>query len=148
MLIPQSPKALRAILPAALVLPILFLTACKSDYPASGKAATGDPKSQPRQVKTVKVAEVPIGETVVVNGNLAAYDHTTVGMKVPGLERPRTVEELAPGYERVHADSVARISHRGIAGRENHDRIVRQALLRDVDGRDAVRSGTISVEQN
>ena len=32
-----------------------------------------------------------------------------VGMKVPGLERPRTVEELAPGYERVHADSVARV---------------------------------------
>src|SRR5439155_16121927 len=63
---------------------LIGTTACKSDYPASGKAATGDPKSQPRQVKTVKVAEVPIGETVVVNGNLAAYDHTTVGMKVPG----------------------------------------------------------------
>src|SRR5256885_5044736 len=59
-------------------------TACKSDYPASGKAASADGKSQPRQVKTVKVAEMPIGETVTVNGNLAAYDQTTVGMKVPG----------------------------------------------------------------
>src|SRR5436190_3965032 len=57
-------------------------TSCKSDYPASGK--TADNKSQPRQVKTVKVAEVPIGETVTVNGNLAACDQTTVGMKVPG----------------------------------------------------------------
>ncbi len=30
--------------------------------------------------------------------------------KLPGLERPRTVGELAPGYERVHRDSVARIA--------------------------------------
>src|SRR5882757_8031935 len=67
---------------AAILLPAA--TACKSDYPASGKAASTDGKSQPRQVKTVKVAEVPIGETVTVNGNLAAYDQTTVGMKVPG----------------------------------------------------------------
>jgi len=66
--------------------------ACKSDYPASGKAATGDPKSQPRQVKTVKVAEMPIGETVVVNGNLAAYDRTTVGMKVPGRLQTITID--------------------------------------------------------
>ena len=27
----------------------------------------------------------------------------------PGIERPRKVEELAPGYERVHRDAVARI---------------------------------------
>src|SRR5436190_4555496 len=66
---------------AASVL-VVGATACKSDYPASGKTADG--KSAPRQVKTVKVAEIPIGETVTVNGNLAAYDQTTVGMKVPG----------------------------------------------------------------
>jgi RND family efflux transporter MFP subunit len=60
----------------------LAATACKSDYPASGK--TADSKTQPRQVKTAKVAEIPIGETVTVNGNLAAYDQTTVGIKVPG----------------------------------------------------------------
>jgi RND family efflux transporter MFP subunit len=58
--------------------------ACKSDYPAAGRAATGDAKSQARQVKTVQVAETPIGETVTVNGTLAAYDQTTVGMKVAG----------------------------------------------------------------
>src|SRR3989441_8676877 len=84
MLIPHSPKPLRAILPAALVLPILFLTACKSDYPASGKTGSSDSKSVPRQVKTVKVAETPIGETVTINGTLAAYDQTTAGIKVPG----------------------------------------------------------------
>ena len=27
---------------------------------------------------------MPIGEAVTVNGNLAAFDQTTVGMKVPG----------------------------------------------------------------
>src|SRR5438552_11676658 len=63
---------------------LVSATACKTAYPASGKAAGADGKSQPRQVKTVKVAEMPVGETVTVNGNLAAYDQTTVGMKVPG----------------------------------------------------------------
>ena len=29
--------------------------------------------------------------------------------KLPNLERPRTVDALAPGYERVHRDAVARI---------------------------------------
>src|SRR6266576_3542845 len=61
---------------------LVAMTSCKSDYPASGKTADG--KGQPRQVKTVKVAEMPIGESVTVNGNLAAYDHITVGIKVPG----------------------------------------------------------------
>lgn len=58
--------------------------ACKSDYPASGKGTNPDSRSEPRRVKTVKVTELPIGETVTVNGTLAAYDRTTVGMKVPG----------------------------------------------------------------
>ena len=58
--------------------------ACKSDYPSSGRAASSDGKSQPRPVKTVKVTELPIGETVNVNGNLVAYDQTTVSVKVPG----------------------------------------------------------------
>lgn len=30
-------------------------------------------------------------------------------MKPPGIERPRKVEELAPGYERIHRDAVARV---------------------------------------
>jgi RND family efflux transporter MFP subunit len=60
------------------------LAGCKSDYPASGRAANADAKNQPRQVKTVQVAETPIGETVTVNGTLAAYDQATVGTKVAG----------------------------------------------------------------
>jgi RND family efflux transporter MFP subunit len=66
-----------------LVLVAFASLSCKSDYPASGKAASSD-KAQPRQVRTVKVTEMPIGQTVTVNGTLAAYDHTTVGIKVPG----------------------------------------------------------------
>lgn len=58
--------------------------ACKSDYPASGKSANAENNFQPRQVKTAKVTEMPIGETVTVNGTLAAYDRTTISVKVPG----------------------------------------------------------------
>lgn len=72
----------RTVLLCAVAVLVVGATACKSDYPASGKTADG--KAAPRQVKTVNVAEIPIGETVTVNGNLAAYDQTTVGMKVPG----------------------------------------------------------------
>jgi len=32
-----------------------------------------------------------------------------LGSKPPGLERPRQIAELAPGYERVHKESVARL---------------------------------------
>lgn len=67
-----------------IVLLAIGSQACKSDYPASGKAASPDSKAQPRQVKTAKVAEMPIGQTVTVNGTLAAYDHTTLSIKVPG----------------------------------------------------------------
>jgi uncharacterized damage-inducible protein DinB len=33
----------------------------------------------------------------------------SMDMKPPGIERPRTVEALAPGFERVHRDAVARV---------------------------------------
>jgi uncharacterized damage-inducible protein DinB len=33
----------------------------------------------------------------------------TMDAKPPNIERPRTVEALAPGYERVHHEAVARI---------------------------------------
>jgi len=31
------------------------------------------------------------------------------GTKPPGIERPKSIEALAPGYERVHADAVPRV---------------------------------------
>lgn len=35
--------------------------------------------------------------------------HFTMDAKPPNIERPRSVEALAPGYERVHTEAVARI---------------------------------------
>ena len=32
-----------------------------------------------------------------------------MGQRPPGIERPRSIAELAPGYERVHRESVARL---------------------------------------
>src|SRR4029079_8187697 len=32
-----------------------------------------------------------------------------MGTKPPNIERPRTVEALAPGFERIHKEAVARI---------------------------------------
>src|SRR5215468_11713766 len=33
----------------------------------------------------------------------------TMDAKPPNIERPRTIEGLAPGYERIHHEAVARI---------------------------------------
>jgi len=38
-----------------------------------------------------------------------AAEHNFSVPKPPGLERPRTVAELAPGYERVHREAVERV---------------------------------------
>ena len=75
------------------MLAALFFTSCKSDYQAStrqGQARPGDKPS--RQVKTATVAETPFGETVTANGTLAAYDQTTVSVKVPGRVRTISVD--------------------------------------------------------
>lgn len=37
------------------------------------------------------------------------------GEKPPGIERPRTIAELAPGFERIHAEARARLSGLGDA---------------------------------
>jgi uncharacterized damage-inducible protein DinB len=39
----------------------------------------------------------------------------TTGLKPPNIERPRTVEALAPGYEQVHREAVARIQKLSLA---------------------------------
>ena len=80
----QLQVCIRAQVLCLLLLLTAILSACKSDYPSSGKAASPDSKSAARQVKTARVIEMPVGEAVTVNGTLAAYDHTTVSVKVPG----------------------------------------------------------------
>jgi multidrug efflux pump subunit AcrA (membrane-fusion protein) len=70
----------------SLLLATLFLTSCKSDYQASQRQGQGRPGQggPARKVKTTTVAETPFGETVTANGTLAAFDQTTVSVKVPG----------------------------------------------------------------
>src|SRR4029078_2840546 len=69
----------------SLLLAALFLTSCKSDYQASQRQGQRPGQTgEARKVKTTLVAETPFGETVTVNGTLAAYDQTTVSVKVPG----------------------------------------------------------------
>src|SRR5688500_20147449 len=73
-----------------LLLAALFFTSCKSDYQAQQRQAQGPGRpgqAAARQVRTVAVAETPFGETVTVTGTLAAYDQTTVSVKVPGRVR-------------------------------------------------------------
>src|SRR6266849_392561 len=66
-------------------------SACKSDYPSSGKAASADSKAQPRQVKTVKVMETPVGQTGPGNGTRAALGQAKISVKVPGRLQTRSV---------------------------------------------------------
>lgn len=77
----------------SLLLAALFFTSCKSDYNAAARQGQGrNDGKPPRQVKTVSVAETPFGETVTANGTLAAYDQTTVSVKVPGRVRTISVD--------------------------------------------------------
>ena len=82
------------LLGVSLLLAALSFTSCKSDYQAStrqGQGRGGDGKPA-RQVKTAVVSETPFGETVTANGTLAAYDQTTVSVKVPGRLRAISVD--------------------------------------------------------
>lgn len=75
----------------------LWSTGCQSGYPASANQnRPSDPRSQPKQVKTARVTEMPMGQTVSVNGTLAVYDQATVSVKVPGRLRSITVDLGSP----------------------------------------------------
>jgi len=75
------------------LLAALFFASCKSDYQASTRQGQGRAGDKPaRQVKTATVAETPFGETVTANGTLAAFDQTTVSVKVPGRVRAISVD--------------------------------------------------------
>ena len=55
------------------------------------------------------------------------------GTKPPGIERPRSIEALAPGYERIHSEAAARVRRLGPADLEllfdrNLDRKYERAL--------------------
>lgn len=86
----RMPNSLKVFL---CLIAALFVVSCKSDYQASQRqgARPGDSKA-PRQVKTAPVAETPFGETVTANGTLAAFDQTTVSVKVPGRIKTISVD--------------------------------------------------------
>ena len=78
-----------------LLLAAFFFTSCKSDYQAQQHQGQGPGRpgqGAARQVRTTAVAETPFGETVTATGNLAAYDQTTVSVKVPGRVRVISVD--------------------------------------------------------
>lgn len=89
----KSPAAaLGACLIFSLIIGVSLLSACKSDYPASARQSRSGDASSARQVKTVAVVETPFGETVTANGTLAAFEQTTVSVKVPGRLRAISVD--------------------------------------------------------
>ena len=49
------------------------------------------------------------GDAYMTAGIEAGEFRMDADSKPPNIERPRTIEALAPGYERVHRDAVARI---------------------------------------
>jgi len=73
-------------------LSFLVLSACKSDYAGAIRQGPPGETKAARQVKTTVVAETPFGESVTANGTLAAYDQTTVSVKVPGRLRAISVD--------------------------------------------------------
>ena len=70
----------------------VFFVSCKSDYQASQRQNRAGDNRAARKVKTTAVAETPFGETVTANGTLAAFDQTTVSVKVPGRVRTISVD--------------------------------------------------------
>jgi RND family efflux transporter MFP subunit len=66
---------------------LLISLACKSDYSAASRQGRAGDAKAARKVKTARVEETPFGESVNANGTLAAYDQTTVSVKVPGRLR-------------------------------------------------------------
>ena len=88
-----SRATVRPFLSALIVLLIsLLLQSCKSDYPASARQNRPSDNKAARQVKVAAVVETPFGESVTANGTLAAYDQTTVSVKVPGRLRSINVD--------------------------------------------------------
>jgi RND family efflux transporter MFP subunit len=70
---------------------VLLNGACRSGYQGNTRQNT-EVKTVPKQVKTTPVVEMPVGQTVTVNGTLAAYDQTTLSVKVPGRLKSITVD--------------------------------------------------------
>ena len=81
-------RSLRAFKSVAycLLAALACVPACKSDYPAAERQSrAGDPQGTPRQVKTARVVEMPMGRSVTVSGTLQ-IDHMN-NLRAGGMER-------------------------------------------------------------
>jgi RND family efflux transporter MFP subunit len=79
------PRDFRSTLFCLLAIFALTSLACKSGYPAAERQRpVGEERGAPKQVRTARVAEMPMGRSVTVSGTLAAYDQATLSAKVPG----------------------------------------------------------------
>lgn len=92
----SRPRVPAATLYILLIVSAVFFTSCKSDYPAAARQAGEGGKKEARQVRTARVAEMPMGQSVAANGTLAAYDQATIGTKVPGRLQTITVDLGSP----------------------------------------------------
>ncbi|HEX8097358.1 MAG TPA: efflux RND transporter periplasmic adaptor subunit [Pyrinomonadaceae bacterium] len=81
----SSPGA-RSLLSLCCLLAVALAAAgCKSGYPSAARqSAAGEGGKAPKEVKTARVVEMPVGQTITVSGTLAAQDQATVSVKVPG----------------------------------------------------------------
>ena len=62
------------------------------------------------------------------------------GIRPPGIERPRSIEALAPGYERIHAEAAGRV--RQLAP-QDLDREIRYFSGEEIPIRDLLWSATL-----
>src|SRR3979409_1175855 len=82
---PRSlPNSIRFIAGPLFCVLVSVFGACKSGYQGSAQQLRPGDNKAARQVKTARVEETPFGETVTANGTLAAFDQTTVSVKVAG----------------------------------------------------------------
>ncbi|HEV7744758.1 MAG TPA: efflux RND transporter periplasmic adaptor subunit [Pyrinomonadaceae bacterium] len=82
---PRSmPNSIRFIAGPLFCVLVSAFGACKSGYQGSAQQIRPGDNKAARQVKIARVEETPFGETVTANGTLAAFDQTTVSVKVAG----------------------------------------------------------------
>src|SRR5262245_6747506 len=67
-----------------LTLAAFALSGCKSESVASGNQGKPAKTEAPRQVKTIRVTEKPLTQSITTTGTLAAYDQAALSVKVPG----------------------------------------------------------------
>ena len=68
------------------------MTSCGSERVDAAKPAVDRPAGSPRTVRVERVAEIPMENVIEVSGTLAAYETTTLGLKVPGRISRITVD--------------------------------------------------------